>query len=579
MTEPMSAPALAPPPPQPPPRTFKNDATKHLCAAAYLDREFRDRVIDEVYRREDRAIAPNPGTDAAPILRHVLKARTIDTAQQALLAGLLVIALCAGTTNLVALVVALVLWALIGLPVLMVDRGFTPPPHQRDRSPEARRKRTARQAGIAAIAVAVPVFLYSYLLGTGMVSPESGDLFEQFLGPQPGECVEYDMYGNCAVYLNDGTPGLASVVVWLIVFAAVTTTFGVVRRRALVRIPGEPEPQRPPTSRAAFIGMAQRAPVVNYHASRSPFVGSGQDVTTWQFALTLYPADRDGEGGPSPMAIDPIGLDDFIREWMAKLAHDTAITKRLPNLTLEDQVYVSGRDIDKPISYPSELPSVGYPQFQSVEHVQRDPTTPVRHYLRCEVDAWDGELVTTVFVHAALQGETLYVEFSSCILPPTPERYHVFGRGSASPGAAVFLGFLRGLALMPIELARSPFDTIRNIGRAGASRTGRRGEPEDHGAVIGVREIGTDEVEQNYFQFRDAVKYIEIMERQILDALVNYLHEVNVDTGELEERASAIVNNGVINYGQLNTGAAGAGASANVGAVGKGSRGTVKKGK
>jgi hypothetical protein len=561
----------------------KNDATAHLCAAAYIDRTFRDQVIDEVYRRHDRAIAPNPGTDAAPILRHVLRARALDTLQQAILSVLLLLAVCAPVVDRGGLLVALAVWALIGLPVLAIDRGFAPPPERPEEAPSGARL-LGRAVLITVAAVGGLLLVVTALRYLGL-DYQAEQFIEGLFGQSEyEECVDYydDYYGDgygasyCGAEPPPTGPGAGSVVVWLLVFAAVTTVIGVVRRRSLVSIPTEPEPPAPATARAGFIAMAQRAPVVNYNAGRPPFVGSGDGIATWQFALTLEPADR---GSGEPMTIDPKGLNDFIAERIRLLGSDSPRSSRLPNLVLDDHVYVSGRDADRPVYYPNELPQVGYPQFQTIEQVQRDPTTPVRHYLRCEVDAWGGELVTTVFFHCALQGETLYVEFSSCVLPPTRERYHVFGRGSVAPGVGVFLGFLRGLALMPLLLVRSPFDLAAAVGRGFGRRSGRWGEPEDHGARVSIRELGTDLKEQNYFQFRDAVKYLEIMERQILDALVRYLHEHNVHTGELEERANVIVNNGVVNYGRLATGAAGAGATANVGAVGSGSRGSVKKGK
>lgn len=275
------------------------------------------------------------------------------------------------------------------------------------------------------------------------------------------------------------------------------------------------------------------------------------------------------------MTIDPVGLGRTVKARIEQLGADSPITRRLPGLALGDHVYVSGRDTATPVFHAHELLHSGYP-FATVEQVQADPTTPVRHYLRCTIDSWGGELITTVFLHCALQGETLYVEFTSCVLPPTPERYHVFGSGS-SKERAMFLAVVRGIAALPFELLRSPFDLIRELGRStsGATRSGAKLGAGDHGALASVREFGTDIVEQNYFQYRDSVKYIEILERQILDALLDYLRTNNVDVSELDERANTIVNNGVINYGKLQTGAAGAGSSANVGSVGDGSRGTV----
>jgi hypothetical protein len=567
-------------PPDPLPDS-KNAATLHLCAAAYVDRQFRDKVIDEVYDREDRAIAPNPGTDAVPILRHVLRARVIDVVQQAFLTGMIVILLCTAVVDRIGLVLALIAWGPVAWLVHARDRSAVKSARPRSRISVGQVLRVLSTAVLLAFASVALYILVTLANALGADLPFSSDeVVDEYQ-----ECLEYydsmyyyygEDYGSERCEEPPEPPGTGSVALALLLFAGATATAAMARSHYLATVLTEPEPQAPSTPRAAFIGEAQRSQIVNYHAGRLPFVGSGFELPPWQFAIGLYPADAAKKGGGSPMTIDPAGLGRSVRERMRQLGEDSRTTRRLPNLKLADQAYVSGRDIAAPVYRTDALPQVGYPQFQTIDQIQADPTTPIRHYLRCEVNSWDGELITTVFIHCALQGETLYVEFSSCILPPTPERYHVFGPGGplAKTGP---VGFLRGLALMPFELARSPYDLARYIQKAIANGVRRR-FPEDHGAVVGIRELGAADSEQNYFQYRDAVKYIEIMERQLFDALVTYLRENNVDTGELEERANTIVNNGVINYGKLATGAAGANASANVGAVGSRAKGSVKGG-
>jgi hypothetical protein len=563
---PTPPPVTAPPQPfipPPPPPARKNSATQHLCAAAYLDRDFRNAVIDEVVDRPDRAIAPNPGTDAVPILRHVRSARSIDLTQQGILAGILVFLVCLFFWASLFVLFTLCVWALIGLPVLFAEARSSTPTGTISASvvPRLNWMRVA----LIVLVILVALFILTVLLP--MVMADSL-LRDQLEGAAPQGS---DRSGDASE--PAGSVG-GAFFLGLLLLAAVPAICGGVRAHRLMSIPEELEPAGRVDARTEFIGLAQRSPVVTYHSSRAPFVGSGFALATWQLAMTLRPADAH-TGAARPMTIDPVGLDRSVKARIEQLGADSPITKRLPGLALTDNVYVSGRDTATPVFYPNELPRSGYP-FETVEQVQADPTTPVRHYLRCTIDSWGGELITTVFLHCALQGETLYVEFTSCVLPPTPERYHVFGSG-VSKELAVFLGVVRGIAALPFELLRSPVDTVRELSRgaSGAARSGTKVGAGDHGALAGVRELGTDIIEHNYFQYRDSVKYIEILERQILDALLDYLRENNVDVSELDERANTIVNNGVINYGKLQTGAAGAGSSGKVGSIGEGSRGSV----
>ena len=51
-----------------------SNVTRHLCAAAYLDDRFADRVVRELLTSGLRAVACSPGTDVANVLAHCLTA-------------------------------------------------------------------------------------------------------------------------------------------------------------------------------------------------------------------------------------------------------------------------------------------------------------------------------------------------------------------------------------------------------------------------------------------------------------------------------------------------------------------------
>ncbi|MEV6303564.1 hypothetical protein AB0M02_29430 [Actinoplanes sp. NPDC051861] len=82
---------LAPPFPDDP-----SAATRHLCAGAYLDEDFRDTALREVYHRPGRAVALSHGFSLTPVLAHCLRARDAslirDVAVTALVLGTLLVA-------------------------------------------------------------------------------------------------------------------------------------------------------------------------------------------------------------------------------------------------------------------------------------------------------------------------------------------------------------------------------------------------------------------------------------------------------------------------------------------------------
>ena len=87
----------------------------------------------------------------------------------------------------------------------------------------------------------------------------------------------------------------------------------------------------------------------------------------------------------------------------------------------------------------------------------------------------------------------------------------------------------------------------------------------NHGADYSPREAAADPKYQRYFQQLDTDQYVKIVEKNILQSMVDFLDAHGIDAGELVERQSVIQNNGVYVTG-------GATVNANSIAAGKKSR-------
>src|ERR1700753_509891 len=80
------------------------NATRYLCAAAYLDSAYAATVIRELITSV-RAVAPSVGIDLGPIIRHCLRARNIQLARDLVLSILLIIGLITDTGLMILLLV------------------------------------------------------------------------------------------------------------------------------------------------------------------------------------------------------------------------------------------------------------------------------------------------------------------------------------------------------------------------------------------------------------------------------------------------------------------------------------------
>lgn len=521
-------------------RTRKSNATTHLCAAAYLDRDFRESVIEQVYARHDRAIAPNPGADAATVISHVLRARILDIVEQALLTAMLIAFLLIPAVDKLSLLICLGGWLLIGLKARTIGNELEISSNQRRINASSLLRKVTSKLTVAKL-VLIVLALGAYL------------------------------------WIDVRTSGI-SIWVWLVALAACTAGFEMTRMYYLSRLPEESAPQRSLGKRIAYIGAAQRSLVITYSPDESEFTGFGNHIITHPLPLPLHPKDTANEPGPG---FDIIDLNRYLKARIEALSVDSPATQGLPDLEVADQLFVSGREVTRPAVDITDLPASEF-KFGSVEDVLNAPAAPVRHRIRCQVSCHGGEVVTTGFIYFALQGETLYLEYASYWLPMTKKDYHVFRQGSAHRIRAMLWCGSLAVATTPIDFLRSPYDSalnawrgIKNTFRGRPALKGWR--PPDCGARTSIRELGCDLGELERYP-REAVKYSLILEHQLLEALSDFLDEHGVDTSALDDRITAIIHNqGVINYGEMSAGAIGAGATATAGAVGAGSTGAVQQ--
>lgn len=112
---------------------------------------------------------------------------------------------------------------------------------------------------------------------------------------------------------------------------------------------------------------------------------------------------------------------------------------------------------------------------------------------------------------------------------------------------------------------------MHQLGKRGARRQRRREIRHDplynYGALQSIRELGAANKWRVYFQKLDREMHSKVLQQQLLDVMVRFLDAHNVDTSQIKDRGSHILNNGVIVSGgtiSAESLAVGEGAQANV---------------
>jgi hypothetical protein len=332
-------------------------------------------------------------------------------------------------------------------------------------------------------------------------------------------------------------------------------TYSVVARRMLR---GQFEPERDGSPGLRYrqildqIDAAQSGNVTVY-SGFTPFVGVGYEHGGgWSFSVNLSEGAT-GLGGPqSPKPIDLTELYSYISTDIEALG--------IPNVTLHDRLYADGRRIAedpalladrlrRPVTSVSPA-AVAAAVGKAGEHV--------RYYKVIRVVGWGGEVVLSIFLRFLKVERSLFVEASYFLLPPLNDACHVVDRIHPSPSGRDNVRLLwESILATPLLWARAPLAVgasmtapLRYEWRARRLQRQAAANPDfDYGARTSVRDEQKSANYRQYFQQLDRDLYVKVVERQLLDSLCNFLVAHDIDTSQMRQRGTTILNNGVMMTG------------------------------
>lgn len=429
------------------------DTTRYLCAAAYQDRAFRDRVIEQVIEERHRAIGPSYGVDLGAVTRHCLIARSLQVRRDVLLTGLF----------------------LLMVLLFLFQPAF---------------------ALLPFLGVLIVVLMERWFVDSAVVSNFSKGNFD-------GKSVRLP-FGN-------GFQDTAE-------------------------------------NRLFDIAHEQDGNVVTY-SGYSPFVGSGFDLGGWSFTLRT---DKGKEEVGITVDATPFDLEDLYGH-----VTDDLTSLGLDGLEITDKLYVDGQEIrtDKRfLRDPLAKPLVKL-EPRLVRSFVGKPARGIRYYKSIHAVEWGGELILSIFVRFEKIENNLYAEVIYFLVPPVKERYHEVDNINPTLSLRRLLGVLsKAVASTPVVLVLAP---IRTLGHAlSPYRLWRRERQArrlidmnlayDYGAKTSVRESAASSHYRRYFQKLDQEMNLKVLEQRILDAIIEFLDDKNINTSDLKDRQQTILNEGVI---------------------------------
>ena len=183
----------------------------------------------------------------------------------------------------------------------------------------------------------------------------------------------------------------------------------------------------------------------------------------------------------------------------------------------------------------------------------------VGNYRRYQIVDWGGELALSYYLRCSRRGNTLFVETKRFILTPLADAFRVVDQTTSLELKEQLGLILAGAVASPFLLVASPFWFYGELSRLWQEWRGHESKERkklieknplfNYGAVVSLRQaLGSGEY-RHYFQKMDGDLFNKALEREVLDSLVSFLDERGIDTSDLKERQTTILNSGVIVHG------------------------------
>jgi hypothetical protein len=173
---------------------------------------------------------------------------------------------------------------------------------------------------------------------------------------------------------------------------------------------------------------------------------------------------------------------------------------------------------------------------------------PARHYLRVSSSSWDGQLVASIYLNAALQGHFLRLVIRPYVLAPIVPDLKVADELAERHPLIVTCIAVRATAGHFAWAATRLHDLTIKAGKqdkAATSKSGLRGTRE-HYAQFSIDNMHQDE---------DSSRIIAILEQKIIGVTMDFLRDHNIDIGEYEKQVqNYLVQHYTVGTGNIITG-------------------------
>lgn len=289
----------------------------------------------------------------------------------------------------------------------------------------------------------------------------------------------------------------------------------------------------------------------------TPFVGIGFSLGGWSFSVNV---NRPKEEMGQLLEIKPFKLQDLYNSVERVIG-----LCKFEGYVAKDFLFVNGQQIrDQRWILPSIFSHpVHRVNDELVEKylVNNDPL--VRYYKCIRVFDWSNEIVISYFIRFSIRGGHLFIEVNRFLLTPLAQRHRQIDTILPPTGSTLIELAMTSLLAGPfvaifgvLSVLWRMYSAFEEMDLFGGQRRHRQREKEmrrnvlfNYGAITSLRQQLGSSVYDHYFQKLDKEMYIKVIDKQIIEAITDFLEKHNIDISDIKERKTTILNSGIIVQG------------------------------
>lgn len=280
-----------------------------------------------------------------------------------------------------------------------------------------------------------------------------------------------------------------------------------------------------------------------------PFDGAGSEVGGWSFVVDATRPSK---------SIERRQLTSFDTNEILQAAEAAVAEIGHRGLLCRDYVVVHGSNL------PNLMPASKSGVWRTVQRAERGlfdalqdgNDDRMRHYKWIQFRDWGNELIVSSFLFCSRVSDEVFIECKHFLLTALAQRYRRIDALTNSTWWTGVRWVLTRILLSPFDVVMSllwlvyrPISALPRVLKIQDwwDRVIMADEPRyNFGAPVSLRQILAGDRYTHYFQRSDKDMLEKLIDKRILDSLIDFFEEHGVDTSDIKERQSMILNHGII---------------------------------